>query len=109
MITKAHLADEIEKYEKERSLWKIGLFSACIDCVTSRSVTKFYYELKQFLTSDLADLKLTDQLKELQMDNLRKILKKSDVGFNSTNSAITDLYDNIKLLVYPNPQMNYRF
>lgn len=95
MITKNDIKIALNKYDSERSVWKVGMFGAAVDYVT----TPFYYDLKNFYNNTLKNHPENEELLPAHIKYLQKMLKADEVGPNSTNSAIVDLYDSMRNLV----------
>jgi len=97
MITKAHLKQLIDEYEKARSLVNVGFFLYVTDYTTS--TTQFYYALRLFYNKELMSLKLTDPLSNHSVKKLALIIHENEATPNSTNHEILELYDAVSALV----------
>ena len=95
MITKNDIKTALDKYDSERSVWKVGMFSAAVDYIS----TPFYYDLQNFYNNTLKNHPENEELLPAHIKSLQLMLKVDEVGPNSTNSAIVDLYDSMCKLV----------
>jgi hypothetical protein len=97
MITKKEIKDKLDEYDQNRSCFKLGFFLYAIDYF--HPDTKFYYDLRNFYNQDLSQLSSKSELSSKNIEMLAKLINRYQIGPNSTNSAIVDLYEAMEGLI----------
>lgn len=87
MITKNDIKAALDKYKRDRSPWKVGMFGVPVDYLT----TSFCHDLEYFYSDTLADYPENESLLPDHIEGLKSMLK-NEVTPNSTNSAAVNLY-----------------
>ena len=100
MVTKNDIKAALDKYERERSGWKVGMFGTPVDMVT----TPFCRDLDYFYNNTLKHYPENEKLSPAHIERLQTMLME-EVELNSTNSAVVDLYKNIYNLVNAKSEM----
>lgn len=97
MVTKGNIEEAIKIYEQARSCWRVGLFLYLVDYALP--ITNFYSELRNFSQRELASLKNYQGLSPQQIEKLKIIIDKYEIGPNSVNADIVNLYETISYLL----------
>ena len=95
MITKNDIQRELQKYDNARSLKRVGPFLYALDYFS----TPLYYKLRNFYNGLGQYDSGNEELSAADRGRLTNLLAQNEVGLNSINQEIADLYANIESLV----------